>query len=72
VKKQQFQESYSENALVFQLNNCNKTSRSVYQNHQMTTKTIHRTLSIERNPFPAKNKILQTIYFAYEVGIISS
>jgi len=33
------------------------------------------TLSIERNHFPAKNqplKILQSIYFAYEVGIISS
>jgi len=33
------------------------------------------TLSIERNPFSAQNqtlKILQSIYFAYEVGIISS
>jgi len=32
-------------------------------------------VSIERNPFPAKNqtrKILQSIYFAYEVAIISS
>ena len=32
------------------------------------------TVSIERKPFPAKNqtlKILQSIYFAYEVGIIS-
>jgi len=31
--------------------------------------------SIERNPFPAKNltlNILHSIYFAYEVGIISS
>ena len=35
----------------------------------------YRKLSIERNPFPAKNqtlKIIQSIYFAYEVGIISS
>jgi len=33
------------------------------------------TSSIEGNPFPAKNqtiKILQSIYFAYKVGIISS
>jgi len=32
-------------------------------------------LSIERNPFSAQNqtlKILQSIYFAYKVGIISS
>jgi len=31
-------------------------------------------LSIERNPFSAQNqtlKILQSIYFAYKVGIIS-
>jgi len=33
------------------------------------------TLSIERNPISAQNqtfKILQSIYFAYKVGIISS
>jgi len=32
-------------------------------------------LSIERNPFPEKNQtleILQSMYFTYEVGIISS
>jgi len=36
---------------------------------------FQETLSIERNPFPAKNqtlKILQSIYFAHGVGIISS